>query len=84
MTVNFDILISGCNTRCRHCYVNGGPGGMMKAEDALLLIEKLDSLAELLPFEASLTLDNEPMNHPDIASIIHKAAAANHIENYHH
>lgn len=84
MTVNFDLLVSGCNTRCKHCYVNGGPGSMMKLEDALLFIEKLDSLAELLPFEASFTLDNEPMNHPDIASIIRKASATNHIDNYHH
>ena len=84
MTVNFDILISGCNTRCRHCYVNGGPGGMMKTEDALLCIERLGSLAELLPFEASLTLDNEPMNHPDFTSIIRKAAAADRIRNDHH
>ena len=57
---------------------------MMKSDDALLFIEKLDLLAEHLPFEASFTLDNEPMNHPDIASIIRKAASANHIENYHH
>ena len=84
MKINFDLLISGCNTRCKHCYVNGGPGSMMKLEDALLFIEKLDSLAELLPFESSFTLDNEPMNHPDIASIIRKAAAAQHIEHYHH
>lgn len=84
MTVNFDFLVSGCNTRCKHCYVNGGPGSMMTLEDALLFIEKLDSLAELLPFKASFTLDNEPMNHPDVASIIRKAAAVNHIKNYHH
>ncbi len=84
MTVNFDFLVSGCNTRCRHCYVNGGPGSMMAPEDALLFIEKLDLLAKLLPFEASFTLDNEPMNHPDIASIIRKAAATVHIEHYHH
>ena len=84
MTVNFDFLVSGCNTRCKHCYVNGGPGSMMKLEDALLFIERLDSLAELLPFKASFTLDNEPMNHPDIASIIRKVAATSHIENYHH
>ena len=84
MTVNFDLVVSGCNTHCRHCYVNGGPGMMMKSEDALLLIEKLDSLAALLPFDASFTLDNEPMNHPNIVSIIRKATAANHIHYYHH
>lgn len=84
MTVNFDFLVSGCNTRCRHCYVNGGPGSLMPLVDALLFIDKLDSLAELLPYDASFTLDNEPMNHPDIEHIIRRAAAAQHIKNYHH
>ena len=84
MEINFDFLLSGCNTRCKHCYVNGGPGSMMKSEDALLFIEKLDELAELLPFEASFTLDNEPMNHPEIASIVRSAAATKNIKNYHH
>ena len=84
MTVNFDIIVSGCNTRCRHCYVNGGPGSMMTLEDALLCIEKLDALAELLPFEANFTLDNEPMNHPELDAIIRSAAAVKHIEYYHH
>ncbi len=40
MKVNFDILIAGCNTRCRHCYVNGGPGGLMPLETALLTFIK--------------------------------------------
>ena len=84
MEINFDFLLSGCNTRCKHCYVNGGPGSMMRSEDALLFIEKLDELAELLPFEASFTLDNEPMNHPEIASIVRSAAATKNIKNYHH
>ena len=84
MTVNFDILISGCNTRCKHCYVNGGPSGRMPMEDALLTFEKLDLLAELLPYETSFTLDNEPMNHPDIETIIRSAASTKHIECYHH
>lgn len=83
MTVNFDFLVSGCNTRCRHCYVNGGPGSLMPLTDALLFIDKLDLLAELLPYDASFTLDNEPMNHPDIEHIIRRAAAQ-HIKNYHH
>ncbi len=74
MKVNFDLLITGCNTRCRHCYVNGGPGKMMPLADALDAMEKLDALAELLPDEVSLTLDNEPMNHPDIGVIIRAAA----------
>ena len=84
MTINFDLLISGCNTRCKHCYVNGGPGGLMPLEDALACIEKLDALAKFLPCEASFTLDNEPMNHPDVAAIVRRAAGTQHIESYHH
>lgn len=84
MEINFDLLISGCNTRCRHCYVNGGPGRNMTADDALLCIEKLDELAAALPYPASMTLDNEPMNHPQIAEIIRAASGAMHIENFHH
>ena len=57
---------------------------MMTLADALICIEKLDALAEALPFEASFTLDNEPMNHPDIEAIIRKAASTKHIGNYHH
>ena len=84
MNVNFDLLVSGCNTRCRHCYVNGGPGSLMPLKDALLCIEKLDAIAELLPCETSFTLDNEPMNHPDIEMIIQSAASAKYMKCWHH
>lgn len=52
---------------------------MMAQEDTFLFIEMPDALAELLPFKARFTLGNEPMNRPDIASVIRKAAAAKHI-----
>ena len=84
MNVNFDLLISGCNTRCRHCYVNGGPERNMPTKDVLLCIRKLDEIAAHLPFPASFTLDNEPFNHPDIASIIRAASCVSHIEHFHH
>ena len=84
MKVNFDLLIAGCNTRCRHCYINGGPGKMMPLSDALDAMEKLDALAELLPDEVSFTLDNEPMNHPDIGVIIRAAAETKNIRPFHH
>ena len=82
--INIDFLVAGCNTRCQHCYVNGGPGPMMSTEDAILCIERLDTLAAYLPQEISFTLDHEPMNHPQIAHIIRVAAQAKHIQNYHH
>jgi hypothetical protein len=84
MELNFDLLVSGCNTRCRHCYVKGGPGKNMPAEDALLCIEKLDAVAARLPFAASFTLDNEPMNHPELPAILRAAASTRQIRHYHH
>ena len=57
---------------------------MMDTGDALLCIEKLDTVAACLPEELSFTLDHEPMNHPGIVRIIHAAAAAKHVRNYHH
>ena len=82
--INVDFLLSGCSTRCRHCYVAGGPGPMMETGDALLCIKKLDAVAACLPEELSFTLDHEPMNHPEIVQIIRAAAAAKHSRNYHH
>lgn len=82
--INIDVLVAGCNTQCKHCYVNGGPGPIMPLEDALCCIEKLDTLAQLLPHEVSFTLDHEPMNHPHIVQILGAASRTQHIQNYHH
>ncbi len=82
--INIDFLVAGCNTRCQHCYVNGGPGPMMPVEDAIACIEMLDILAKNLSEEASFTLDHEPMNHPHIDQILYAAAHTRHIQNYHH
>lgn len=84
MEINFDFLISGCNTRCRHCYVHGGPGALMPVEDVLLCMERLDAMAESLPPDTSFTLDHEPMNHPFIEEIIAAAAGTRFIKNDHH
>ena len=84
MEANFDLLIAGCNTHCKHCYVNGGPGKRMPLKDALLCIEKLDAIAAALPFSCSFTLDNEPINHPDIAEILRAASSVKKIHHFHH
>ena len=84
MDINVDFLVSGCNTHCRHCYVNGGPGPLMQAGDALACIEKLDQIAAFFPNGMTFTLDHEPMNHPDIGKILHAASHTKHITNYHH
>ena len=82
--INIDFLVAGCNTRCQHCYVNGSPSKMMRLEDALLCLEKLDKLAQYIPNEVSFTLDHEPMNHPHIDQILHAASNTQHIQNFHH
>lgn len=82
--INFDFLVAGCNTRCQHCYVNGGPGPLMPLEDVFQCIEQLDAIAEHLPAGTSFTLDHEPMNHPDVVEIIRAASKTKHIQNFHH
>lgn len=84
MELNVDFLVAGCNTRCKHCDVCGGPGLRMPVEMALLCLEKMDALAAHLPFAASFTLDHEPMNHPDLVKILAAAAQTKHISYYHH
>lgn len=82
--VNVDLLVAGCDTRCRHCYVNGGPMPRMETADALLCIERLDAASALLAEETNFTLDHEPMAHPEIERILATAAATKHIRYYHH
>lgn len=57
---------------------------MMRIDDVLLCIEKMDALAQYLPAGTSFTLDHEPMNHPQLDRILHEASHTKHIRNYHH
>lgn len=57
---------------------------MMATRDALACMQRLDELASYLPPGTSFTLDNEPINHPDIRAIIDAAAATSHIRYFHH
>ena len=82
--INFDLLVAGCNTRCKHCYVNGGPGPLMDGADALICIEQLDAIASHLSDEAFFTLDHEPINHPQIERILTAAAETKHCKYHHH
>lgn len=81
---NIDFLVTGCNTHCKHCYVNGGPGPLMPIDNVLKCIERLDSLAALLPGEVSFTLDHEPMNHPHIDKILRAASKTCNAKKFHH
>jgi len=84
MEINVDFLVSGCNTHCKHCYVNGGPGPLMCTDDALVCIDKLDQIASYLPHNISFTLDHEPMNHPEIETILRASSHTKFITHYHH
>ena len=82
--INIDLLVAGCDTRCKHCYVNGGPLPRMKRDDAVLCIERLDTIAAYLSDEVFFTLDHEPMGHPDVGRMIDAAAKTEHIRYHHH
>lgn len=70
MEYNFDIIVAGCSTNCCHCYVDGGPEQPVVLADFRLCLEKLAPVLEALGEAASVTLDNEPANHPDVLEII--------------
>lgn len=63
--INIDFLVAGCNTRRKHCYVNGSPGPIMPIEDVILCIKRLEEIAKYLPVGTSFTLDHETINHPN-------------------
>ena len=82
--INIDFLIAGCDTRCRHCYVNGGPAPLMPVDDALACFAALDRIGEYLPADTSFTLDQEPFGHPQLDRIMDRAARMTNIRYYHH
>ncbi len=51
--INFDLLVAGCDTACRHCYVRGGAGPLMPFSDIVACLERLEFLASMLPGEAA-------------------------------
>ncbi len=83
-TINIDFLAAGCSTCCKHCYVNGGPGPLMPLGDVFACMEKLDEIGKYLEGEASITLDHEPFNHPQVGEIVHAVAQLTNITCYHH
>ena len=84
MEYNIDILVAGCNTRCMHCYVDGGPGPCMAPEDFRLCLDRLGPAFERFGRRLSFTLDNELYNHPGALALLRYVAdhaAANY---FHH
>lgn len=81
---NFDLVVAGCNTCCRHCYVSGGPMRPMPLAEVRQCLEKLAPVLAALGPAASLTLDNELPNHPQAAEIIQMTRAYLGAQFYHH
>lgn len=84
MDINFDILLAGCNTNCRHCYVNGGPGPLMATEDFDLCMTKLRPVFAHFGAHATFTLDHELYMHPDLFYIFSRIQRLCWNNYYHH
>lgn len=84
MEYNIDILIAGCDTRCAHCYVDGGPGPRMSLEDYERCLDALAPAFERFGPALSFTLDNELFAHERAADILRVTAARAGANYYHH
>ena len=82
--INIDLLLAGCDTRCRHCYVNGGPAPLMGTDDVLACLARLERIGEYLPADTSFTLDHEPFDHPQLEKIMDRAVRMTNPRYYHH
>ncbi|MBI9012446.1 MAG: radical SAM protein [Clostridiales bacterium] len=72
ISCNIDMFIAGCSTKCKHCYVDGGPEKSTDIDNinyAMKRLEVLLPLIEAMNIEVSVTLDNEPVNHKDAIKI---------------
>lgn len=85
MDINFDIILAGCSTNCRHCYVNGGPSTLLMATDDFdLCMTKLLPVFSHFGEHATFTLDNEPYLHPDLFYIFSRIQKLCWRNYYHH
>ena len=71
--LTIDIRISGCQTQCWHCYVNGGTGPNMTFREIAKTVRFLQSVLPALKDRYDKVhpyLDLEPVAHPDIVRIL--------------
>lgn len=76
MQVTFDIRVSGCVTKCWHCYVDGGPGSFMvldEFKEVLAYLKELSKIALDRGVRLDPYLDLEPLLHPDCLEIFRLA-----------
>lgn len=80
MKITIDLRITGCQTRCWHCYVNGGPGSFMSLSEIMEIGSFLRRAVPIFKQHFSTVspyLDLEPVSHPDIVKIIQFFASEN-------
>ena len=73
MQLTIDLRITGCQTRCWHCYVEGGPGPRMSFSQIVdvgaFLRRAIPRLGErfehVYPY-----LDLEPVSHPEVVKVL--------------
>lgn len=70
MEYTFEITVAGCNARCRHCYVSGGPGSSMPLSDYRACLEKLVPALTRLKGNVSIAPGHEPFNHEEAAALM--------------
>ena len=70
MKYTFEITVAGCNARCRHCYVSGGPGSSMPLSDYRACLEKLVPALTRLKGSVSIAPGHEPFNHEEAAALM--------------
>ena len=76
MQVTFDIRVSGCASKCWHCYVDGGPGSFMildELKEVLVYLKELSKIALDKSVRLDPYLDLEPLLHPDCLEIFRLA-----------
>ena len=77
--ITFDIVVSGCATRCWHCYVNGGPGSFIDKRDFEKVIDFVvvfRTYSKREKVEVYPYLDLEPMLHPDVVELLRMFTSA--------
>lgn len=75
MQYTFEITVAGCNTRCKHCYISGGPAKSMKLDAFQYCLTHLRPVLERLEGDIAVTLGNEPFLHPQAKEVFSAAYA---------
>lgn len=76
MQYTFEITVAGCSTKCKHCYVSGGPAKCMELDDFYHCLSVLKPALAQLNGSVAVTLGNEPFLHPNAWDVLSAAYEA--------